>query len=65
LRAAEFGWARMAERASGRSSRGRNPEAAPKWAAVALTRLLYEGPHFARAAVDSMGVLNFVVLFLA
>jgi len=34
----------MAERATGRSSRGRNPEAAPKWAAVALTRLLDDGP---------------------
>ncbi len=34
----------MAERATGRSSRGRNPEAAPKWAAVAPTRLLDDGP---------------------
>ena len=36
LRAAEFGWARMAERATGRSSRGRNPRSDRKGATQRL-----------------------------
>ena len=32
---------------------------------AALTRLLYEGPHFARAAEDSIGVLDLVMHIFA
>jgi len=53
----------MAERAAGRSSRGRNPEAAPKWAAVAPTRLLYEGPRPEAAPQKSFDVKGFMNVF--
>ena len=53
-------------RAQARSSRGRDPEEPPRGGGdAALTRLLYEGPHFARAAEDSIVVLDLVMHIFA